>query len=61
MFQRNLRLIIAENMLYIRLWLFGLLPALLRLSSWLLWRVVLPMRRVAMRGSAQRGPDEDPR
>ena len=50
MFQRNLRLIIAENMLYIRLWLFGLLPALLRLSSWLLWRVVLPMRRVAMRG-----------
>ena len=50
MFQRNMRLILAENMLYIQLWLLGLLPALLRLSSWLLWRVVLPMRRVAMRG-----------
>ena len=50
MFQRNLHLILVENMMYIRLWLLGLLPALLRLSSWLLWRVVLPMRRVAMRG-----------
>ena len=50
MFQRNLRLILTENMLYIRLWLLGLVPALVRLSSWLLWRVVLPMRRVAARG-----------
>ena len=44
MLQRNIRLALEENWLYLRLFLLRSIPAILRFSLWLLWHVVLPIR-----------------
>jgi len=55
MYERNLHQILVENWLYIRIAIVRAIPAALRTVAWLLWNVVLPLRKLLFRGLAVLG------